>query len=330
MLAPIPELSREVSNVAPGKEAAIMEPSIEASAVVAVPVKAGRQSPEHDTTHSGHGLGKRWPLMQYLDRRWYLVPADKKENDKPKSEDATTKDKSDVSNHRHSLDADARPTSQVAASNAAHGLDDDSKIAPATGKTRFKEHFLDDDVIPVVPVRVATPHGLAIDPILSRVNSPRPHHLEGDTTISTPPVDATEHYLDNDSKMPRVFTPYPHGLEIDPLESTRPKSLWPGKHDIGHDEVAGQRSTRSHVLNEDEHTGDLIKSSSSHHLEADEAPLGGRGHVSAAHRLEDDTPVTGTSIVDIEASGRSQQEEGETAATKLAKAASQLFTGRGK
>lgn len=336
-LAPIPELSREVSSVGPAAEATVLQPIAEVPHTVPVPIKAGRHSPEHGAGHGGHGSGKRWPLMQYLGRRWYLVPADKKENEKPRSEDATLKETAEKITPRHSLDDDDRYATHAVSKHAAHGLEEHSKVGYDANKSRFKEHLLEDDTpSPARPLALGSPHRLATDPLVSRVHASKSHQLENDSSTSTPIPSTTPHQLESDYTAAKAagFSSS-HRLENDPLESTRPRGLWPSgtaKHDIARDEnsAMGTKPTISHELHEDVPAGDPAKKTvSSHHLEVDEAQSKHGG--AASHRLDDDMSVTARSTVVVDGSVQGhQKEETETAGHKLAKAASHLFSGVGK
>jgi hypothetical protein len=336
-LAPIPELSREVSNVAPAAEATVLQPISEVPNAVPIPIKAARQSPEHNASHGGHGNGKRWPLMQYLGRRWYLVPADKKENEKPKSDDATAPEETtEKITPRHSLDDDGRYATHAVSRHAAHGLEEHSKVARDANKSRFKEHLLEEDSpSPARPLPLGSPHRLGTDPLVSRVHASKSHHLETDSSTSAPIPSTSSHQLEGDSTAKTTVLLSPHHLENDPLESTRPRGLWPGvsaKHDITHDEniAIGAKPTTPHELDEDAPAGGPANTAHlSHAMETDEVQ--GKLGASASHSLDNDTAVTASGAVAVNGSVQGhQKEETETAGHKLAKAASHLFSGAGK
>lgn len=251
-LTPIPELSHEVSNV-PG-------------------VTEGPSPPVSPDTAA---KGKHWAdiskrTLAQLSRFWHDQAADKKENDKPKSEDGLSGEKPVDRQKRHSLDNHDRSATPGVPQPVTHGLEEHAKVAADLSRSRFKEHLLKDDKPTHLPPKLGSSHTLATDPVLSPVKVPSSHHLESDKQASSQPSKGAGHELTVDSTTPSARSPAAHDLDLDPLESTKPKGLWPSsaRHDLHVDQVAKQPATLSHTLREDV-SGDPIKANAPHRLEAD-------------------------------------------------------------
>lgn len=272
-LEAIPELSQEASVIASG------------TAGTEGPPAPASPDPATKTNKYLAELSKR-NIMQHLGRFWHNQNADKKENEKPTTGDET--EKSAAADKPHSLNDHDGYASQAVSRHAAHGLEEHSKVAADANKSRFKEHFLKEDKPAARPAALGSPHILASDPVLSRVNVSTPHRLERDTEASAPAAPATGHDLGVDSTTANVRSPAAHRLEIDPLESTRPNRLWPGsaRHDLQADEKTDQPTLVPHPLREDI-TGDPTKRAlSPHRLDSDKIH---ENDVSTSHALENDT-----------------------------------------
>lgn len=290
-LAPIPEMSRVASASGAGGEAHSppQSPGAKALSPSASPdaaAKAGKHLAE---------ISKR-VILQHFGRFWYDPNTNKKENDKPKSEDGTSAERAVDTNERHSLDDHNRYATHAVSRHAAHGLEEHSKIAADANKVQFREHLIDQDK-PAAPSPVlVSPHVLTSDPVLSRVHASSPHRLESDIGASSHAVTGTGHDLTVDSTMAMTRTPPAHQLNLDPLGSTRPKGLWPSsaRHDLYADEVTSQPNLLPHTLPEDA-AGDPIKRTvSPHRLEGDEVH---QGVTSTSHAVENDTQQADTARV---------------------------------
>jgi hypothetical protein len=224
--------------------------------------------------------------MQHLGRFWPEQAADKKENDKPTTEEASPAKKLD--RHRRLLEGHDRHASKAVSQRAAHGLEEHSRPTSDTHKSRFKEHFLDDDRLASRPPLMSSPHILTTDPVLSRVHASTPHVIESDTG-NVPAAAKTAHDIKTDSMATSTPAPPAHILEIDTLASTQPKGLWPSilRHDIQADEAAVQPSVTAHGLLEDA-VGDTTRESIPHSLDNDKVNAATRA-ASTHHALEGDS-----------------------------------------
>lgn len=219
----------------------------------------------------------RWPLLQYLGQKWFLVPAGK-ENAKLDSaegkDDVTTaksKPRTTRATAQHSISQDA-PLSKAVSEvdeDGSHDIDDDPPLVMMANRAA-RGHTLKESRLPLAEQAVNTAHDLGVDAAIA----------------SPPPVPG--HYIDDDEVEPSVTKPAvgAHGLEDDiPNYWQEPKLI--AKHRLeSHEATArGPSPVVGHHLREDSHYADA-QPSLEHALESHE--FSSAGAKSKLHDLSDE------------------------------------------